>query len=174
MNKKFLIVWALLMVGIAGASLRYLFGSGTAPEGQPALSTASGFREVFARNIDKTRVVAYFDPADRKDLLCAALLDAQLAVFERSPLAIYIVWAGTPASDVLSRVPSKQAAQFADSAGTLRQSLGNGHVTVYARGASLDAPAMRSKDIEADMRPFLALLHENAPVPKVVTNAGRQ
>lgn len=173
MNKKVLIVWALLLAGLSGISLRYLLGPGQVPEGQPALGSAASFRDAFAKNVDKARVVAYFSPTDPKDLLCAFLLDSRLAVFERSPLAIYVIWTGNPASDVLARVPSKQAAQFTDPDGSLRASLGNGHVMMFARGAALDSPAMRSRDIESDMKPFLALVHEHAPVPQVTTNAAR-
>jgi hypothetical protein len=171
MNKKFLIAWALLLTAVSGVSLRYLLGPGEVPEGQPKLGGVSGFRALFDANVDKARVVAYLNPTDRKDLLCAALLDARLAVFERSPLAFYVVWSEAPGSDVLARVPSKQAAQFADSGAALRKSLGDGQVLMYARGANLAAPALRTKDVEADIRSLLTLLHEHAPVPKVVTTS---
>jgi hypothetical protein len=158
MNKKILVVWALLLVAVGGWAAWYLFAPGKPPAGQPPLGDAAAFRSLFERNTDKTRVVAYFSPNDRKDLLSAALLDAQLEPNDKPTLAIYIIWTSAPPTDAMARIPDKRAAQFLDSNGSLRSLLGDGHVFVYSRGATFDQQSMRTKEIEADMPKLRALL----------------
>lgn len=158
MNKKILVAWALLLVAVGSWAAWYLFAPGTPPEAQPPLGDAAAFRSVFEHNTDKTRVVAYFSPNDQKDLLSAALLDAQLEPNDKQTLAIYVIWTSAPPTDAMARIPDKRAAQFMDSKGSLRPLLGEGHVFVYARGAKFDQQALRTKEIEVDMPKLRALL----------------
>lgn len=158
MNKKILVVWALLLVAVGGWAAWYLFAPGTPPSGQPPLGDAAAFRATFERNTDKTRVIAYFSPSDQKDLLSAALLDAQLESNDKPTLAIYVIWTSAPPTDAMARIPDKRAAQFMDADGSLRSLLGDGHVFVYTRGAKFDQQAMRTKEIEVDMPKLRALL----------------
>lgn len=158
MNKKILVVWALLLVAVGGWAAWYLYSPGKPPDGQPPLRDAAAFRATFERNVDKTRVVAYFSPNDQKDLLSAALLDAQVETNDKQTLAIYVIWTSTPPTDAMARIPDKRAAHFMDTNGSLRPLLGEGHVFVYSRGATFDQQSMRTKEIEVDMPKLRALL----------------
>ncbi|MBM3765557.1 MAG: hypothetical protein FJW32_09205 [Acidobacteria bacterium] len=158
MNKKILVVWALLLIAVGGWAAWYLFAPGTPPKGQPPLGDAAAFRALFERNTDKTRVIAYFSPNDQKDLLSAAMLDAQVESNDKPTLAIYVIWTSAPPTDAMARIPDKRAAQFMDSKGDLRSLLGEGHVFAYARGAKFDQQAFRTREIEVDMPKLRELL----------------
>lgn len=172
--KKLLALWGLTMSAILGASLWYLFGPGTVPEGQPPLLSVDAgnvaqLQADFNRAADRVRVLAVFSPTRPESLAGATALQALLSEFEGAPILVQVVWEpqvdsdwAPPATEVMARIWDSRAKQYWDKGHVVSARAGAQQVRIFSRGAAwreeLPPPAVAadsaSGSIEA-LRTFL-------------------
>lgn len=146
--KKLLALWGLTMSVILGASLWYLFGPGTAPEGQPPLlnlhaENVSRLQADFNRGADRVRILAVFSPTRPESLAGAAALQSLLTEFDRAPILVQVVWEpqvdsdwAPPATEVMARIWDTRAKQYWDKAHVVSGKVGAQEIRVFSRGAA--------------------------------------
>lgn len=164
MKRAILVVWFLAIAMIGGGAWWYLFSPGSVPEGQWPLGDAAAFRQAFAAGVGKNRLVVVLSPTTASDLGVAQQLQTLLMEYENDTLEAHVVWYAAvktdwaPATDALARVWDRRARHYWDKEGTVRREIGEGRALLFARGAGLDSPALRTADWQAGlgkMREFL-------------------
>jgi hypothetical protein len=146
--KKLLALWGLTMSAILGASLWYLFGPGTVPEGQPPLlsvdaESVSRLQADFNRGADRVRILAVFSPTRPESLAGAAALQSLLTEFEGAPILVQVVWEpqvdsdwAPPATEVMARIWDPRAKQYWDKGHLVSGKVGGQEVRIFSRGAA--------------------------------------
>lgn len=192
--KKLLALWGLTMSAILGASLWYLFGPGTVPEGQPPLLSVDAgnlaqLQADFNRAADRVRVLAVFSPTRPESLAGATALQALLSEFEGAPILVQVVWEpqeetdwAPPPTEVLGRLRDKRVKQYWDKERKVSKEMGAGQVRVFSRGAAwreaLPAPVVSAESVRDEagtLRTFLRSVTPPAETgrPQVAGNVAR-
>ena len=170
MTRAVMVIWFLFLVAIGGGAWWYLFGPGTAPEGQRPLGDAAEFRQAFQAGVGKNRFVAILSPTTPADLGAAQYMQALLMEYDNDALDVHVVWQPSvstdwaPTTDGMARVADRRARHYWDKGKAVRAEAGPGQVLVYARGAGLDKPAIRVTDWKNDVAKIREFL--GAPVRK--------
>ncbi len=146
--KKLLALWGLTMSAILGASLWYLFGPGTVPEGQPPLlsidsASVARLQADFNQAADRIRVVAILSPTRPESLAGASALQALLTEFEGAPILVQVIWEpqadsdwAPPATEVMARVWDTRAKQYWDKGHAVSAKVGAQQIRIFSRGAA--------------------------------------
>ena len=152
MKRSILIVWGLVTLAIGGWAWWYLFAAGQVPAGQMPLADEAAMRDAFHKNVSRNRLVALLSPTTPADLATAQQLQALLMEYENDPLDAHVVWQPlldtdwAPTTDAMARVWDPRVRHYWDKEKSLRASVGEGRIFVYARGAGLNNPAVRVTD----------------------------
>jgi len=157
MNRTFLTIWAVATLGVGGAAWWYLFSAGSVPPGHMPLADEAAFREAFQKGVAKNRIVALVSPTTPADLVMVQGLQSLLTEYENDTLDAHVIWQQmvqtdwAPTTDAMARVWDVRARHYWDKKRALRAALGEGRILIYARGAGLEAPALRISDWERDL-----------------------
>jgi len=192
--KKLLALWGLTMSAILGASLWYLFGPGTVPEGQPPLlsvdsSSVERIQADFNQASDRVRVVAILSPTRLESLAGASALQNLLSEFEGAPILVQVIWEpqvdtdwAPPATEVMARIWDTRARQYWDKGHAMSGKVGGQEVRIFSRGAAwreeLPPPAVAADSANASVEALRTFLRSVIPPaetsrPAVVDNAPR-
>jgi len=186
--KKLLAVWGFVMLSILGASVWYLFGPGTAPEGQPPLLTLapanlSRLQTDFNAAAEQIRIVAVLSPTRLESLQAASTLQILLTEFEGAPIFAQIIWEpqldtdwAPPATEVMARVWDTRAKQYWDKGHLVSSQSGPLQFRIYTRGATwleeLPPPGLTAESPNASidaLRNYLrSVIPAQNPRPPVV------
>jgi hypothetical protein len=177
--KKLLALWGLTMSAILGASLWYLFGPGTVPEGQPPLlsvdaASVARVQADFNQATDRIRVVAILSPTRPESLDGASALQSLLTEFEGAPILVQVIWEpqvesdwAPPATEVMARVWDTRAKQYWDKGRVVSGKLGGQQVRIFTRGAAwraeLPPPAVEAESASASVEALRTFLRSVIP-----------
>jgi len=154
MKRAVIGIWFLLVLALGGGAWWYLFAPGKAPDGQRPLGDATDFQQSFRAGVEKFRIVAVLSPTTPSDLVIAHQLQALLMEYENNSLDAHVVWQPAvstdwaPTTDAMARVWDPRARHYWDKG---KEVPGAAKVQVFARGAGLDAPAVRVDDWKAGL-----------------------
>jgi hypothetical protein len=177
--KKLLALWGLTMSAILGASLWYLYGPGTVPEGQPPLlsvdsSTVARLQTDFNQASDRIRVVAVLSPTRPDSLAAATALQSLLLEFEGAPILVQVIWEpqadsdwAPPATEVMARIWDTRAKQYWDKGHVVSAKVGAPQVRIFSRGAAwreeLPPPAVEAESASASVEALRTFLRSVIP-----------
>ena len=177
--KKLLAAWGFVMLSILGASVWYLFGPGTAPEGQPPLlSLAPGnlsrLQSDFNAASEKIRIVAVLSPTRIESLHAASAIQILLTEFEGAPIFAQIIWEpqldsdwAPPATEVMARVWDTRTKQYWDKGHLVSSKSGPLQFRIYTRGAAwrdeMPPPGLTAESASASIDSVRAYLRALIP-----------
>ncbi len=177
--KKLLALWGLTMSAILGASLWYLFGPGTVPEGQPSLlSVDSGsvarIQSDFNQASDRIRVVAILSPTRPESLASASALQSLLTEFEGAPILMQVIWEpqvdsdwAPPATEVMARIWDTRAKQYWDKGHAVSSKHGAQEIRIFSRGAAwhqeMPPPGVAAESASASVEALRTFLRSLIP-----------
>lgn len=177
--KKLLALWGLSMSAILGASLWYLFGPGTVPEGQPPLlsvdlPTMARIQGDFNQASDRIRVLAVLSPTRPESLDGASALQSLLSEFEGAPILVQVIWEpqvdsdwAPPATEVMARIWDTRARQYWDKGHAVSARVGAQQVRIFSRGAAwredLPPPAVAADSVRGSVEALRSFLRSVIP-----------
>ena len=181
--KKLLAAWGFVMLSILGTSVWYLFGPGTAPEGQPPLLTLapgnlSRLQADFNAAADKVRIVAVLSPTRLESLQAASTLQILLTEFEGAPISAQIIWEpqldtdwAPPATKVMAIVWDSRTKQYWDKGHLVSSQSGPLQFCIYPRGATWRAemppPGLTAESASASIESLRGYLRSVMPARTV-------
>ena len=171
------------MLSILGASVWYLFGPGTAPEGQPPLlslapGSLSRLQTDFNAAAEKVRIVAVLSPTRLESLQAASTLQILLTEFQGAPIFAQIIWEpqldtdwAPPATEVMARVWDTRTKQYWDKGHLVSSLSGPLQLRIYTRGATwreeMPPPSLTAKSANASIESLRTYLRSVIPAQTV-------
>jgi hypothetical protein len=146
--KKLIAVWGITMAGILAASLWYLYGPGTVPEGQSPLVAVDAndlnrLQNDFNLAADRVRILLIVSPTRPESLEAASTLQGLLTEFDQSAILAQIVWEpqvesdwAPPATEVMARIWDLRAKQYWDKRRLVSGQISPKQLRIFTRGAA--------------------------------------